>query len=67
MITRTRIKKAEAAALASMTDAELEAIVGNADFSGFTDAKLQAIADGTAPAELVQHFEACYAKHLDSL
>jgi len=66
MTLRRRINEAESAVIRAMTDAKLEAIIGNADFSGFTDAELQAIADGTAPAELVQHFEACYAKHLQN-
>lgn len=56
MTLRHRLNAVEAAVIRSMTDAQLEAIIGNADLSGFSDAELEAIASGTAPAELMQRF-----------
>lgn len=56
MNLRQRLDAVEAAVFRSMSDTELDAIIGSADLSAFTDAELEMLANGTAPAELVQRF-----------
>ena len=60
MLTRNRIKQAEAAVFASMSDAELEAIAADLDpavkqaIRSLSDAELQAIIDGSASPALLK-------------
>ena len=60
MLTRNRIKQAEAAVFASMSDAELEAIAADLDptvkqaIRSLSDSELQSIIDGSASPALLK-------------
>jgi hypothetical protein len=51
------INRLTATALEAMTDEQLQAITGDADFSEFTDAELNAIKHNTASPELIARFD----------
>jgi hypothetical protein len=56
--TLKTIDRLTVAALENMTYEQLMAITGDADYSEFTNAELNAIKHGSASAELCQRFDA---------
>ncbi len=53
----TKISRLMDEALKSMSDEELHEIIGDGDYSQFTDAELPAIQHGTADQGLIKRFE----------
>ena len=58
MSRRKTINRLTAAALENMTDQQLADLVGDGDYSGFSDQELQAVVSGTASPALLARVEA---------